>query len=185
MPETRDGWLVLFDGGTPVGWQMAGPGGFELVDGTLRSHGGMGLLWYAARRFEDLELRLEWRVERPEDNSGVFLRFPDPGDDPWVAVQHGYEVQILDVADEPERRTGSVYTFAAPSSVPTRPPGSWNALAVRAVGQAYAVAVNGVEVTTFTGDRGLDGFVGIQNHDDASRVAFRDIRARPLGGGTP
>ena len=74
--------VVLFDGKTaegkmPQGWRMAGPGSFEVVDGALESAGGMGLLWYSARAFADFVLDLDWQVARVEDNSGVFVRFPD------------------------------------------------------------------------------------------------------------
>jgi len=38
------------------------------------------------------------------------------------------------------------------------------------------VRLNGRRVNDFKGNRLLRGHVGIQNHDDASRVSFRDIR---------
>ena len=178
MSATRS--TSLYDGGELDGWAMAGPGGFEAADGAIESRGGMGLLWYQRRTFSDFVLDLDWRVGRREDNSGVFVRFPDPGGDPWAAVHHGYEVQILDAADTAERRTGAIYTFVGPSALPTRNPGEWNHLQVRAVGPFYAVAVNGVSVTTFCGNRGVGGHIGLQNHDEASRVAFRGVRVRPL-----
>jgi len=43
----------LFDGATLDGWQQAGPSGFSVVDGTLQSSGGMGLLWYTRKQFGD------------------------------------------------------------------------------------------------------------------------------------
>jgi hypothetical protein len=172
MAET----IVLFDGRGLDGWRMCGPGGFEVVDGVLETRGGMGLLWYAARELTDFVLDLDWAVTKPEDNSGVFLRFPDPGDDPWVAVDHGYEVQILDAADVPERSTGAIYRIAAPSRPASRPPGEWNHFRISVTGQRYRVELNGVEVVDFTGDRRTRGYVGLQNHDDDSLVRFRDVR---------
>ncbi|HXY92195.1 MAG TPA: DUF1080 domain-containing protein [Acidimicrobiia bacterium] len=167
--------VVLFDGTSTDGWRMAGPGGFDLVDGTLESHGGMGLLWYTGRPFADFVLDVHWAVARATDNSGVFLRFPDPGDDPWVAVHHGYEVQIHDTAPETVHQTGGIYSFAAPSRAASNPAGAWNHFRIVCVGQDYAVALNGLAVTTFTGSRSTEGFVGIQNHDPSSRVRFRRI----------
>jgi hypothetical protein len=32
-----------------------------------------------------------------------------------------------------------------------------------------------VEVTRFNGDRGTEGFVGLQNHDPKSRARFRRV----------
>jgi hypothetical protein len=167
--------FVLFDGSGMNGWRMAGPGGFALVDGALQSRGGMGLLWYAERRFSDFVLDIDWQVARIDDNSGVFVRFPDPGDDPWVAVHEGYEIQIHDTAGEPIHQTGGVYSFAAPSTVASNPPGSWNHYAIECVGQTYRVVLNGRAVTQFTGDRGTAGHVGLQNHDPNSVVRFRRV----------
>jgi len=177
--------VVLFDGETaagqmpdgqmPDGWRMAGPGSFEVVDGALESRGGMGLLWYSARAFANFVLDLDWQVARVEDNSGVFVRSPEVGDDPWVAVNEGYEIQIHDTAPEPIHQTGGVYSFAAPSTVASHPPGSWNHFRIECVGQVYVVVLNDVEVTRFTGDRGTEGFVGLQNHDPRSLVRFRKV----------
>lgn len=171
--------VVLWDGGDLDGWKMAGPGEFVVEDGALRATGGMGLLWYAERDFEDFLLELEWRAEEPDDNSGVFVRFPDPGDDPWVAVNHGYEIQICDAA-QPEHDTGSIYSFADSEGVPTKEPGEWNQMRILVVGNEYQVTINGEEVVTFSGDRGLRGHVGLQNHDDGSPVRFRNIRVTLL-----
>src|SRR5262245_19378180 len=167
--------FVLFDGEGMDGWVMAGPGEFALVDGALESRGGMGLLWYGARSFGDFTLDVHWQVQRAEDNSGVFVRFPDPGDDPWVAVHEGYEIQIHDAASEPIHQTGGIYAFAAPRVVATNPPGTWNHYAIECVGQAYTVVLNGLEVTRLTGSRRHQGFVGLQNHDPASVVSFRRV----------
>ena len=58
----------------------------------------MGLLWYYRRKFKDFILELEWKTSSKGDNSGVFVRFPNPGNDPYVAVRYGYEIQIDDLA---------------------------------------------------------------------------------------
>jgi hypothetical protein len=165
--------IVLFDGKDTDGWKMAGPGDFELEDGVLTSHGGMGLFWHE-REFQDFTLLLEYKVSQKGDNSGIFLRFPDPGDDPWVAVHNGYEVQIHDTAEK--NRTGSIYDFQESKAVPTKPAGQWNQYEITVIGQKYTVKLNGEVINEFTGDRNLKGHIGIQNHDDHARVSFRNIR---------
>jgi hypothetical protein len=177
------GWIDLFDGKTLAGWRMAGPGSFTVENGALVSHGGMGLLWYERRRFRDFVLQLDWRITTPCDNSGVFFRFPGRPRSPWDAVNSGYEAQIY-ACDQrgPIAETASIYQFAAPSSVPAKPPGQWNRYEIRVVGQHYAVSLNGKRVTEYDGHRGIVGYVGVQNHDDGSRVSFRRIRIRPLSG---
>lgn len=175
--------VKLFDGRSLQGWSQAGPGGFDVVDGVLQSRDGMGLLWYHARRFADYELHLDWRVTAATDNSGVFVRFPDPGDDPWVAVDRGYEIQINDNPDGDPQKTGAIYNFQQPITQASRPVGEWNHYRIRVEGHRYQVFLNGVKVNDFTSthpDRGLEGYVGLQNHDPDSRVQFRHIRVRPL-----
>jgi hypothetical protein len=128
-PEVRDGdahqaeaklgkSLILFDGTTLAAWSQAGPGGFRLIDGIMQSYGGMGLHWYPERTFGDFVLDLDWRVTAVTDNSGVFLRFPDPGDDPSVAVNRGYEVQIYDDQGGDPQKAGALYGFRAPGATP-------------------------------------------------------------------
>jgi hypothetical protein len=58
---------------------------------------------------------LEWKVSNEDDNSGVFVRFPDPDDNPNNAVREGYEIQIDDRAGDPVHQTGAIYDFAAPN----------------------------------------------------------------------
>jgi hypothetical protein len=171
--------VTLWDGHTLDGWKMAGPGKFVMQDGALKTTGGMGLLWYAAREFEDFRLEFEWKVDAADDNSGVFVRFPDPGDDPWVAVNQGYEIQICDTAPD-KHNTGSVYSFQGPTATPTRPAGEWNQYRITVRGQRYMIEVNGILVNEFDGERGERGYVGLQNHSDEDAVSFRNLKATLL-----
>jgi len=179
--SVEPGFTPLFDGATMDGWQQAGPSGFSVVDGMLQSSGGMGLLWYTMKQFGDFVLKVEWKVLHIDDNSGVFLRFPDPGNDPWVAVNNGYEVQIDDVG-APDgamiHKTGAIFNFAAPAKVASNPPGEWNLFEIHAFGQSYRVILNGSEVTDFTGSRSTKGFVGLQNHNGT--VTFRSVTIMEL-----
>ena len=93
-PPDSQGWTLLTDGGSLEGWQMAGPGAFIVEDGSLKATGGMGLLWFSEASFNDFELSFEWKVADPANNSGVFVRFPDPGDDPCESDT----VLVLDVS---------------------------------------------------------------------------------------
>jgi hypothetical protein len=59
-----------FDGVTLDSWKMADPGRFVVVgDGVMRTEGGMGLLWYSARRYRDFILCLEWKAASSNDNN--------------------------------------------------------------------------------------------------------------------
>ncbi len=172
-------WITLFDGASLEGWTMTGPGSFSLEqDGSMLSHGGMGLFYYSEEAFRDFELVLDWKVATDSANSGVFIRFPEPTD-PWDAVESGYEIQIDDSRD-PRHHTGAVYDFAAPYRMNTNPAGEWNTMRIRVVGQRYEIFQNGEKVNDFFGSRSREGFVGLQNHDDDSNVWFRNVQVRPL-----
>lgn len=164
----------IFDGN---GWKMAGDGRFVIVesDTALESEGGMGLLWYSEKIYKNFMLKLEWKVSDEGDNSGVFVRFPDPDDSPNIAVREGYEIQIDDKAGNPMHHTGAIYDFAAPSKVVSKPPGQWNTMEIQTQDQSYIVIINGQKVTEFTGDRLTEGYIGLQAHDDKSKVSFRNI----------
>ncbi|QDB79023.1 DUF1080 domain-containing protein [Georgenia wutianyii] len=182
-----EGYVSLFDGESLEGWTQAGTGGFEIGDcGVLQPHGGMGLLWYDEQMFEDFVMQVDFRVQNPTDNSGVFVRFPDPEGDPWKPVDDGYEIQIYEAATDPMTRTGSIYTFAPAEPVATNPIGEWNTMEIEAIGQEYRVTINDVEVATYTGDgsRGLEGFVGLQNHASGQQagdnVELRNVWIKEL-----
>ena len=183
-PET--GYTALYNGST-TGWSQAGPGSFSNSDATLSSVGGMGLLWYNAKQFTSYSLKADWRLTG-DSNSGIFVGFPNPGNDPWVAVNQGYEVQI-DATDAPDRTTGSIYTFKsadlAARDAALNPPGQWNTYELLVEGQRIRVHLNGTLINDFTNTdpaRNLDGYIGIQNHGDGDQAAFRNIRIKELGG---
>lgn len=178
-------YTPIFDGTSTEGWKQAGPGSFRLEDGTLTSEGGMGMLWYEARQFTSYSLMLDWRVEG-DDNSGVFIGFP-PSDDPWSAVDNGYEIQI-DATDSEDKTTGAVYGFQsadiAARDEALNPPGEWNTFELRVEGEHLQIFLNDVKINDFTNTdpvRSLaDGHIGIQNHGVDDQVSFRDIRVKDL-----
>ncbi len=203
------GFSTLFDGVHMTNWQMAGRGRFIVVDGTLEavpdSSGELGLLWCTDPTPADFVLRLEWLRWQQNDNSGVFVRFPDPtskgyNNQAWVGVNFGFEIQI-DEFGWPDQtaihKTGAVY--AQPSQNLSlqlaRPPGQWNEFEIRVKGQTYTVSLNGTAVTSFQNmdpARGLattlqsPSYIGLQVHPpspgesaNAGRVAFRKIRIAP------
>lgn len=212
-PFTPDpGFTALFDGTSLAGWKMStirnqpgrdDPGRFILVDGALEAVPGtdLGLLWHSTATPADFTLKLEWRTWRADDNSGVLLRFPSPSgknydNAAFVAVDFGFEIQI-DQLGQPDgalvHKTGAVYSFAGPSSIPVKPLGEWNLYEITVQGQLYKVRLNGVDVTQFTfvagsdaahPDRGLPTtpaaprFIGLQTH--TGRVAFRHIQIKGL-----
>ncbi|MNW56736.1 hypothetical protein D3C74_344690 [compost metagenome] len=147
----------------------------------------MGLLWYTAQELEEYSLKLDWKLVK-DDNGGVFVGFPNPGNDPWVAVNQGYEIQI-DASDAADRTTGAIYTFqgadAAAVTAALKPVGQWNAYDIRVEGDRIRIYLNDVLVNDFTStDPARDlssGFIGIQNHGAGETVSYRNIRVKDLG----
>jgi hypothetical protein len=182
--EDEKGFVPLFSGENLKHWKQCGPGRFVVKDGVATGEGGMGLWWYSQRQFGDFVLRGEFLQEQPIADSGIFLRFPDPANDPWVAVNKGHEMEIGDPdPKDPTWRTGSIYPFVASAKANTKRPGEWNAYEIECVKHLYVVRINGVEVTRWTDpkQRTLRGYVGLQNYDDKKTVRHRNVRIKPLG----
>ena len=87
MATPEPDFVALFDGTAAsfADWHPTGPGRFELIDGAIVTGSNSGnfaelaLLYYTPRTFGDFVLRLKFRIADPGDNSGVFVRFRDPG----------------------------------------------------------------------------------------------------------
>ncbi|MFL6356806.1 MAG: DUF1080 domain-containing protein [Nitrososphaeraceae archaeon] len=179
-------FTYLFNGKSIDGWRMAGPGKFVFIeyDKSLQSEGGMGLLWYTKKKYKDFVLRIDWKVSRTNDNSGIFIRFSNPDNDPWIAVNTGYEIQIDDLAmpdGNPLHKTGAIYNFAAPSNPQSKLISEWNTFEIEATSQKYSIILNGEKVIPeFTGNRLIEGYIGIQNHDADSHVSFKNIRIKEI-----
>ena len=181
--EGGEKWIELFNGKDLAGWKMIGKGSFVVEDGALAAKGapGLGLLYYEARTFRDFVLQVEWKVGTECSNSGVFVRFPEKSDDPWYSVRNGYEIQIDDCDKRGlKNQTGSIYDFSPPTARAAKPAGEWNLYEISVVGQQYTVVLNGRKVNEFTGERGREGYIGLQAHDPVSKVWYRNVRVREI-----
>ncbi|MFI5492219.1 ThuA domain-containing protein [Actinoplanes sp. NPDC051859] len=168
------GYESLFDGTAEslLAWQQAGPGAFTIQpDGSLRTGGGLGMLFYARRPFADFSLKLRFRDVAPgatRSNSGVFVRFPDPRipldqrppgscgtvgsartSAAWVAIYCGHEIQLFDGAIGEPQKTGSIYNFDLVPTAGTVPKNQWSDYEVRVVGQHYTILRDGVVLNEF------------------------------------
>ena len=181
-PASEEGFLALL-GETADGWTQCGPGKFTLDHGVATGQGGMGLWWYTNRMFTNFVLRGEWSQEGPESDSGVFVRFPNPANDPWIAVRQGHEFEIGETTPKLAKDgTGAFYPFHGPASVPVKPWGQWNTYELVCIGRNYSLRLNGQLVNTWTDDqqRPLAGYVGLQNYPYKQAVKHRGLRIKPL-----
>lgn len=190
----NSGWRQLFDGKDLAGWEHVGPGGFTVVDGMLKTHGGMGLLWYTKQRFANCKIRVVYKMRDQNDNSGVFIRIPIKPREAWMPVNYGYEVQIdNDPAGESRAYhvTGCLYSLSEALAYPGKGSGQWNTMDITTEGPRTVVDVNGVRVTDYNegqpvprrkfsfepvrGPRPEEGYIGLQNHSDKDIVYFKEV----------
>lgn len=194
----------LFNGRDLTGWAHVGKGRVYVDDGLLKTEGGMGLLWYTAEKLGDCTLRVVYRTTTTDDNSGIFIRIPEPPKDPWQAVHTGYEIQILENFPAHYTRsthqvehgmawhtTGAIYSMSPAVAAPQHPAGEWNTMEIELKGPRTIIRLNGVLVNDFTegmpvpprehdyepirGPRPDVGYIGIQNHHEPQTVHFREI----------
>ncbi len=180
---SEDGFIPLLSEAALPDWKQSGPGMFRWTNGIATAEGGMGLWWYTGRQFTNFVLRGEFLQEQDIADSGVFLRFPDPGNDPWAAVKRGHEMEIGDPNPKnPTWRTGSIYPFHAPGAANTKPVGQWNQYEIVCRGHDYAVRINGKVVNTWTDttERTASGFIGLQNYNDGKTVRHRHLRVKEV-----
>jgi hypothetical protein len=89
-----DKWQQLFNGKDLTGWKHVGPGGDTVEDGLIRTHGGMGLLYWTAGKIGNCQIHVVYKMRDENDNSGVFIRIPIEPREEWMPVNYGFEVQI-------------------------------------------------------------------------------------------
>jgi uncharacterized membrane protein len=162
-------------------WRFVGGGSFALVDDTLEAQPGedFGVLYYAAETFADFDLRLDFRLDQIDSDSGVFVRFRDPlqpvpdREDPaitypydrqqWVAVTTGFEVQLDELGrgggeERDEHRTGAIYDIPVGPELGQQEyaresslaTGTWHQLEIVVRDNTYQVTLDGMLTTTFT-----------------------------------
>jgi hypothetical protein len=194
----------LFNGRDLDGWAHVGKGRVYIDEGLLKTEGGMGLLWYTREQFGNCTLRVVYRTTTLDDNSGIFIRIPQPPIDPWAAVHSGYEIQILEnfpasykLSDHQLQHgnkwhtTGAIYSLSPAVAMPQHAPGEWNTMEIELKGPRTLIRLNGVQVNDFTegspvpprehtyepirGPRPEVGYIGIQNHHEPQTVHYKDI----------
>ena len=193
-------WKQLFDGKDLAGWKHVGPGNMTVEDGLIRTHGGMGLLYWTGGKLGNCVIRVVYKMRDHNDNSGVFIRIPIEPREEWMPVHYGYEVQIdnhPELSKEDEYHiTGTLYSLTKPLSKPGKPGPQWNTMEITIDGTHTLVMLNGEMVTNYTegdpvperkfdfepwrGRRPLIGWIGLQNHSDNDVVFFKEVAIKPL-----
>ena len=136
--------IVLFDGTSLDGWRGYGkdhvPARWTIEDGCLKfagSGGGEaqtgegGDIIFAAQKFKNFELELEWKVSKG-GNSGIFYLAQEiPGKPIYISAP---ECQVLDNVNHPDaklgqdgnRQSSSLYDMIPAKPQNSKPAGEWN-----------------------------------------------------------
>ena len=61
-----DKWQQLFNGKDLTGWKHVGPGGDTVEDGLIRTHGGMGLLYWTGGKIGNCMIHVVYQNARRE-----------------------------------------------------------------------------------------------------------------------
>jgi Domain of Unknown Function (DUF1080) len=193
-------WTPLFNGKDLTGWKQVGPGDHFVEDGMITSKGGMGLLYSTKGKFENCTIRVVYKMQKFNSNSGVFIRIPIEPKEPWMPVFYGYEVQIdnhPETSKEDEYHiTGTLYSLTKPLAKPGKPGPEWNTMEITLDGPHTIVYVNGEKVTDYTegqpvperkfdfepfhGIRPNSGYIGLQNHGDDDVIFIKEVSVKPL-----
>jgi len=193
-------WKQLFNGKDLTGWKHVGSGRMTVDDGLIRTHGGMGLLYWTGGKLSNCVIRVVFKMRDENDNSGVYIRIPLEPREAWMPVHYGYEVQIDNQPEDSDEDdyhvTGTLYSLTKPLARPGKPGPEWNTMEITLDGPHTMVSVNGVKVTDYTegdpvppmkydfepqrGPRPNEGYMGLQNHSKDDVVFFKEVAIKSL-----
>jgi len=213
--EKKDGWELLFNGKSFKGWRQcngdAMPANWEIEDESMKvflgegrkeGQGAGGDIIYAAQKFENFELSIDWKAG-PKANSGIFYSVQEvPGKPIYFAAP---EVQVLDNENATDNKidshlAGSLYDMIACDPKTVNPAGEWNTVVIKVDDGKVTHTMNGKEVLSytlwtpeweeliqnskfknfpgFTDGIAKEGYIGLQDH--GYTVWFRNIKIREL-----
>ena len=198
--DDTTGWRQLFNGRDLTGWKHAGPGYMTVEDGLIRGHGGMGLLYWEGEKFGNCKIRVVFKMEKTNSNSGIFVRIPIEPLEEWMPVLYAHEIQIDNMpelsGENDYHYTGMIYSLTKPLAKTGKPGPEWNTMEITLDGPRTIVYLNGVKVTDYTdgdpvpprefdfepmrGPRPDFGYMGLQNHGDDDVVYFKEVAVKPL-----
>lgn len=197
-------WRQLFNGKDLTGWKHVGPGSQYVENGFIKSHGGMGLLYWTGEKFGNCVIKVVWAMRDSNSNSGVFIRIPIEPREEWMPVHYGFECQIDNhpelSGEDDYHYTGTLYSLTKPLAKPALPGPQWNTTEITLDGLHTIVYINGIKVTDYKegdavperkfdfepqrGPRPEFGYIGLQNHSDKDVVFFKEVAVKPLKKGT-
>lgn len=192
--SSLDGWVSSKDSTSVAQWHLNNDGSMTVADKTGNIQ--------TKQNFGNIQLHIEWRSPLPVQrdnqnraNSGIFLNGI-------------YEIQVLDQNDNPtyvNGQVGSIYKQGPPLAMASVATGEWNVYDIiyhapefnseggKIKSGTVTVMHNGVLIQDHTEIKGTTPYIGwpknpahgkgplmLQDHQDDSRVSYRNIWVREL-----
>src|SRR5215831_11732705 len=174
----KDGWISMFDGKTLNGWKAnENPDSWKVVDGAIRGDGPASHLFWMAQECDNCEFRAEVRLNH-SGNSGMYFRTAfGPG------FPKGYEAQVENTSPDPQK-TGSLYGIARVTEQLIQDD-TWWTQHIIARGNHIIIKVNDKVAVDTVDERNryTKGYLALQQHNQGSVVAYRNLMMRPLPDG--
>lgn len=211
--EQKEGWTLLFDGKTTDGWRKCNStemaanwtiddNAMKVLRGEKAGRGSGGDILFGAKKFQNFELSIDWKIER-EGNSGIFYNIVEYPDKPIYYAAP--EIQVLDNWNAGDNKltnhlAGSLYDILPALPQNAKPAGEWNTIVVRVKDGKVSHTQNGVKVVEyelwtpewyelvskskfkdwegFKNGPAKEGYIGLQDH--GYDCWFKNIKIREL-----
>ncbi len=173
--QASEGWIRLFDGHTLFGWEITGNANWHVEDGTIVVDRGEKCFLCTSAVWQDYELTLEFNADE-DTNSGVFVRTPMEPEDPAIDC---YEINIAP-DDNPFPTASIVKRQKVDEDAPAQTFREWRRMNIRVQGKDVTVSLDDQVVCQYSDPIGLAAHRIALQHN-SGRVAFRDLRLKPLG----
>jgi Domain of Unknown Function (DUF1080) len=176
------GFVSLFDGKALDKWVSVATDRFVVRNGVITYDGGPGWL-RSSRTYKDFELHLQYRVARPGSHSGVFFRASaeSTSTTPNWPVR-GFQLQVADGDSHLMLfGHGTPVKFDRKTDVlksVVKPPGEWQAIALKVVGGRAEVSLNGTLITVCDEIALPQGHIGLQG--ESGQLEWRALSIKEL-----
>ncbi len=186
--KNLDGWVI--EGDDNAQKNSNGEPSWRVAEGTIVCESkGFGFLRYKEKEFADFVLTVEYKVAKG-GNTGIGIRtgpFDPKNSHASRPSYFGYEVQLLDDAGKPAKKTStaSLYRYVAPTENASKPAGEWNTIEITCKGPKISIVLNGKKVLDADQSmmkglqtKPLKGSICLQLHH--TKAEFRSVTVREL-----
>lgn len=171
--EVAQGWILLWDGESPFGWNPQARAEYLSAEGSLKGAAGSFIWLRHTTPFSNFILQVDFKMLTEEADSGIFIRAAAEGD----PSRTGYQININNKNEE--YGTGSL-VFRVKYNGSKVGIQQWHHYEITAEGDHVTAVLDGKKTLDVRDNTSLMGYVGLQ-FVKADDMEFRNIKLRPLG----